>query len=220
MSSEPSPLSRLLRLEQTVEQLAKASLPDSIQVAMKSPRPARATWPADPLLLIRLLRRSPQVVAAYQSPAQLSVTKHGALHLSAQTTSSLFCFCELLDGDAVLWLDQRPPDWIWESEIFRSVFQSPTPSADDRLVLQELPLFRPIERGERWVLQRRGEMVVQARPFPEQNDQATLLHRLDSLERQVVQQHTRHESLINELRAQLDSQQGLIDQLLRILPRP
>jgi hypothetical protein len=220
MPSEPSPLSRLLRLEQTVEQLVKASLPDSIQVAVKSPPPAPAIWPADPLLLIRLLRRSPQVLAAYQSPAQLSVTKHGAVHLSADKTGSLFLFCELLDGDAVVWLDHSSPDWAWQSETFRSIFQSPTHFPAARLVIEELPLFRPIERGERWVLQRRGAMVLQARPFPEQDDQATLLRRLDSLERQVVQQNTRHESLINELRSQLNSQQVLIDQLLRILPRP
>jgi hypothetical protein len=61
-------------------------------------------------------------------------------------------------------------------------------------------------------------MLVQARPFPEHADQARLLRRLESLERQVGQHNIRLESSIQELRSQLRVQQNQIDQLLRLFP--
>jgi len=219
MSFEPSPFTRLLHLEQAVEQLVAANLPEAVRNEAKYSPTSRAIWPADQLLLTRILRRTPEALNAYQAFAQLSVTKERGVHLCTSGVASVFRFCELVDGDAVVWLDMDSPDWVWESESFRSIFDCPSISEPStKLVLQELPLFKPISRGEAWALQRRGEMVVQARPFPEHADQARLLRRLESLERQVGQHNIRLESSIQELRSQLRVQQNQIDQLLRLSP--
>lgn len=219
MTSEPSPLSRLLRLERAVEQLVAANLPDSIREIAKATPPSRAVWPADQLLLTRILRRSPQVLEAYQASGQILVSNEKGTQLSLSDTNSVFKLCQLIDGDAVLWLDQSPPDWVWHSDAVRSIYDFPDDaSASSGLVLQELALFKPLVRGETWILHRRGEMVSQPKPFPEQAEQATLLRRLESLERQVVQLSIKTESTINELRSQLGAQQTLLDQLLQIFP--
>jgi len=220
MSAEPSPLSRLLRLEHAVKQLVAANLPDSIKEATKSNHSQRAVWPADQLLLTRILRRSPQVLEAYQASAQISVSMDNGTHLSLSDTNSVFKLCQLIGGDAVLWLDQSPPDWVWNSESVRSVFDFPDDSSvSSRFVLQELPLFKPLVRGESWVLHRRGQMVCQLRHFPEQAEQATLLRRLESLEREVIQHNIKSDSIIKELRSQLNAQQSLIDQLMQIFSK-
>jgi hypothetical protein len=219
MSFEPSPFTRLLHLEQAVEQLVAANLSKAVRNETKQPPASRAIWPADQLLLTRMLRRSPEVLKAYQASAQLSVTKERGIHLCTSEAKSVFQFCELVDGDAVVWLDINSPDWVWESASFRSIFDCPSISEpSSKLVLQELPLFKPICRGETWVLQHRGEMVVQPRPFPEHADQARLLRRLELLERHVGQHNIRLESSIQELRTQVRVQQNQIDQLLRLFP--
>jgi len=219
MSFEPSPFTRLLHLEQVVERLVAAHFPEVVRNETKYPSVARAIWPADQLLLTRMLRRTPGVLKAYQASAQLTVTKEREVHLCTSEAKSAFQFCEFVDGDAVVWLDVNSSDWVWESALFRSIFDCPSTSEpSSKLVLQELPLFKPICRGETWVLQHRGEMVVQSRPFPEHADQARLLRRLESLERQVGQHNIRLESSIQELRTQVRVQQNQIDQLLRLFP--
>ena len=219
MSFEPSPFTRLLHLEQVVERLVAAHLPEVVRNETKYPSVARAIWPADQLLLTRMLRRTPGVLKAYQASAQLTVTKEREVHLCTSEAKSAFQFCEFVDGDAVVWLDVNSSDWVWESALFRLIFDCPSTSEPSlKLVLQELPLFKPICRGETWVLQHRGEMVVQSRPFPEHADQARLLRRLESLERQVGQHNIRLESSIQELRTQVRVQQNQIDQLLRLFP--
>jgi len=217
MTSEPSPMSRLLRLERAVEQLVAANLPDSIKETAKGTPSPRSVWPADQLLLTRILRRAPQVLEAYQASGQILVSNEKGTQLSFSDTNSVFKLCQLIDGDAVLWLDQSPPDWVWQSDALRSIYDFPgDASASSGLVLQELALFKPLVRGETWSLYRRGKMASQPKPFPEQAEQATLLRRLDSLERQVVQQSIKVESTITELRSQLRAQQTLVDQLLQI----
>ena len=219
MSFEPSPFKRLLHLEQVVERLVAAHLPEVVRNETKYPSVARAIWPADQLLLTRMLRRTPGVLKAYQASAQLTVTKEREVHLCTSEAKSAFQFCEFVDGDAVVWLDVNSSYWVWESALFRSIFDCPSTSEpSSKLVLQELPLFKPICRGETWVLQHRGQMVVQSRPFPEHADQARLLRRLESLERQVGQHNIRLESSIQELRTQVRVQQNQIDQLLRLFP--
>ena len=219
MSFESSPLTRLLRLEQAVEQLVAANLPEVVRNAIKYPPASRAIWPADQLLLTRLLRRTPEILKAYQAPAQLIISKERGVHLCFSEAVSVFQFCELVGGDAVVWVSPGSPDWVWQSELFRSIFKCPSISElSPDLVLQELPLFKPISRGESWTLHHHGEMVFQARPFPEHADQASLLRRLESLERQVGQRNSKLESNIQELRTQVRVQQSQIDQLLRLFP--
>lgn len=216
MHSEPTPFQRLLRLESTLEQLLAAQLPDHARPQLHDPS-TRAIWPSDELLLIRLLRRSPDVLHAYQAPAELIETEGKGLRLLTSSQLSPFLFCELLSGDAVVWLASSSPDWLWSSATFRRLF-APLPEGHngDSCIVQTLPLFKPVERGQSWTLSRRGELVPQLNLVPEQAEQAQLLRRLSLLEQLNLQQRVKFESQIQELQVQVRVQQEQIERLLKL----
>jgi hypothetical protein len=216
MHSDPTPFQRLLRLERTLEQLLAAQLPDHARRPLHEPC-TRAIWPCDELLLTRLLRRSPDVLDAYQAPAELTETEGQGLRLSGSSQSSPFLFSELLSGDAVVWIASSSPDWLWNSAIFRRLFL-PLPDGHhgNSCFVQTLPLFKPVERGQSWTLSRRGELVPQLNLVPEQAEQAQLLRRLSLLEQLSLQQRVKFESQIQELQIQVRVQQEAIDRLLKL----
>lgn len=218
MSTPPSPLERLLHLEQHVEQLlSQQAQPPLPRDHEGQPLPSRHLWPVDELLLTRLLRRSPQAIAAYQAPAELTRTDPHGLLLTTAETGSTFQLCELISGDAVVWVCTDPPSWVWGSETFQQLFRTPrgTDSNED-LVLQSLPVFKPVVRGRKWTLIRPGEMVPRDRPFPEQEEQLMLLRRIETLERELSRQRIQQNAEIGELRTQLRLQQDLLERVLRI----
>lgn len=218
MTLESTPLSRLLRLENAIEQLIAANLPHGLQQHLAVEVKPASIWPADELLLTRLLRRTPEVLHAYQSPAELTDTKGQGLHLSISESASFFHCCELIDGDAVVWIDAKAPDWAWKSQIFKHLFSTPAnPDDSSPLVLQSLPIFKPISRGISWTLQRRGEMVVQARQFPEQAERVGLLRRIENLERESLQHRIKLTDQILELQIKVRVQQATIDRLSRLM---
>jgi hypothetical protein len=216
MQSYPTPFQRLLLLESTLEQLLAVQLPDHAKRALHDPS-VRAIWPSDELLLTRLLRRSPEVLHAYQAPAELTETDGKGLRLSFSRHLSPFLFCELLSGDAVVWLASSAPGWLWSSATFRRLF-APLPEGHkgDSCTVQTLPLFKPVERGQSWSLLRRGELVPQLNLVPEQAEQAQLLRRLSLLEQLNLQQRVKFESQIQELQVQVRVQQEQIDRLLKL----
>lgn len=217
MEATPSPLDRLLLLERDIEQLQAQTARPAPPPGPPGETPARRPWPVDELLLTRLVRRSPQALAAYQAPAELTPTAQRGLRLTVAETDSVFQLCELTSGDAVVWVQADPPSWLWGSESFQQIFPSPEGlEGSQDLVLQTLPVFKPVERGQRWTLFSPGQMVPRHSPFPEQEKQMMLLRRLENLERRVSQQMTRQESELNELRSQLRVQQDLLSRLLRI----
>ncbi len=218
MDAIPSPLERLLQLEHNVEQLlSRQAQPPLARDQEAQPLPSRHLWPVDELLLTRLLRRSPQAIAAYQAPAELTRADPRGWLLTPAETGSTFQFCELISGDAVVWISTDPPSWVWGSETFQHLFRTPrgTDSNED-LVLQSLPVFKPVVRGRKWTLIRPGEMVPRDRPFPEQEEQLMLLRRIETLERELSRQRIQHNAEIGELRTQLRLQQDLLERLLRI----
>ncbi len=217
MDAMTSPLERLLKLERDIEQLQALSVqPAPPQGPLGEPS-ARMPWPVDELLLTRLVRRSPQALAAYQAPAQLTATAQRGLRLTVAETDSAFQFCELTGGDAVVWVQADSPPWVWQSEAFHQIFATPEGlEGSQDLVLQCLPVFKPIVRGHQWTLFSPGEMVPRHRPFPEQEKQGMLLRRLETLERLVNQQMARREMEINEIRMQLRVQQDQLNRLLRL----
>lgn len=83
-------------------------------------------------------------------------------------------------------------------------------------MLRSLPVFKAVERCQRWTLFRRGEMVPCHAPSPEQAEQGMLLRRLETLERRLAQQLVQQQSELEQLRAQLRVQKDLLDRLLRI----
>ena len=216
MQSDPTPFQRLLRLERTLEQLLAAQLPDHARRPLHEPC-TRAIWPSDELLLTRLLRRSPDVLDAYQAPAELIETEGQGLRLSGSSQSSPFLFSELLSGDAVVWIASSSPDWLWSGAIFRRLFLPLTDGHHgNSCSIQTLPLFKPVERGQSWTLSRRGELVPQLNLVPEQAEQAQLLRRLSLLEQLSLQQRVKFESQIQELQIQVRVQQEQIDRLLKL----
>lgn len=217
MSATPSPLDRLLQLERDIEQLQAQTARPAPPQAPHGETQARRPWPVDELLLTRLVRRSPQALAAYQAPAELTPTAQRGLRLTVAETDSVFQLCELTSGDAVVWVQADPPSWVWESENFQQIFPRPDGlEGSQDLVLQSLPVFKPVVRSQRWTLFSPGQMVPRHRPFPEQEKQTMLLRRLENLERRVSQQMTRQECELNELRSQLRVQQDLLSRMLRI----
>jgi hypothetical protein len=218
MGSEPTPFQRLLRLESAIEQLLAAQLPGEVRCTLDEPAP-QAIWPSDELLLTRLLRRSPDVLDAYQAPAELTDTKSQDLRLTRSNQLSPFLFCELLSGDAVVWLAKAPPDWLWDNSTFRRLFRPlPTGHGGNSCVILTLPLFKPVEHGKSWTLTRQGELVPQLHLIPEQAEQAQLLRRLSLLEQLNLQQRLKFESQIQELQVQLRVQQEQIERLLKLRP--
>jgi hypothetical protein len=216
MQSDPTPFQRLLRLEKTLEQLLAAQLPDHARRPLHEPC-TRAIWPSDELLLTRLLRRSPDVLDAYQAPAELTETEGQGLRLTGSSQASPFLFSELLSGDAVVWIASSSPDWLWSSTIFRRLFL-PLPDGHhgNSCSIQTLPIFKPVERGQSWTLSRPGELVPQLNPVPEQAEQVQLLRRLSLLEQLSLQQRVKFESQILELQIQVRVQQEQIDRLLKL----
>lgn len=219
MEPLPTPLERLLALERDLELLKASRVPEAIRKQGQSGLPPRHIWPADELLLTRILRRSPAAIQAYQGHAELIKSEPRGLHLTAAETTSAFQFCEIMDGDAVAWVDRSSLRWAWGSDYFQMLFHSPSDvETPDKLVLQALPLFKPIARGQVWALHRKGEMVLQSRPFPEQAEQAMMLRRLEKLDRRFSQQKVQFEAQLQDLRSQLYLQQSLIERLMRLSP--
>ena len=217
MTATPSPLDRLLQLEQDIAQLRSQSARPTPPPGPPGESPARRPWPVDELLLTRLIRRSPQALMAYQEPAELTTMANRDLQLTVADSDSVFRLCELTGGDAVVWIQADPSSWVWESESFRQIFSVPKGlDGQPDLVLQTLPVFKPVVRSQQWTLFRRGELIPRHRPFPEKESQNMLLRRLESLERRVSQEMTRQEHELNELRSELRVQQDMLNRLMRI----
>lgn len=216
MESRPSPLDRLLQLERDMEHLrALVDLPQTPEPPSGAPVD-RPVWPGDELLLTRLLRRSPIALEAYRGAAELTASPRRGLRLTAAAGASEFHFCELPSGDAVVWLQADPPAWIWDSEVVAQIFRLPAGGEEPRrLVLQCLPLFKPVVRHQQWTLVRQGEMLPQPRPFAETAEQVSLLRRLESLERRVAAQQACHAAELAALRQQVAVIHNLLDRLLR-----
>lgn len=217
MDPQPSPFERLLQLEEEVAALNDLQLPVALRQQSFSSIPSRQVWPADELLLTRLLRRSPVALAAYQGAADLCASDHQGLSLTAGVSASAFQFCELVGGDAVVWVKQDPPSWVWHSQVFQKLFVIPSGAEYPRpLILQSLPLFKPVVRGQRWTLFQQGEMVPELRSFPEREEQVNLLRRLESMERMLIQQKAQSSLDIGELRTQVRVLQDQIKRLTRL----
>lgn len=219
MDPVSSPLERLLSLERELETLKTLRVPEAIRAQGQVKLLPRHIWPSDELLLTRLLRRTPQAIQAYQGHAELVESEQRGLRLTAAESTSIFQFCEIVDGDAVAWVDRRSMKLAWASKTFQMLFTSPPDvEAPEGLVLQTLPVFKPIARGQTWILHRKGEMLLQSRPFPEQAEQTMLLRRLQKLERRFGEQKVQFEVELKDLRSQLYVQQRLIERLLSLSP--
>lgn len=202
MSSSPTPFERLIRLEQLVDQLQhqiSSPLPPS---TFDESRPQRHVWPADELLLTRLVRRNPEALKAYESAAELTQSDgHGVLATAISGTSP-FRLCELQSGDAVVWLSAEHDKWLYETEIFASVFKaSVKPHVDNTLVLQILPRFIRKVQGREWTLEQRGEMIPRGRPFVDQKEQAELEQRIQRLEQAIDRMRGGYETQLDALKS-------------------
>jgi hypothetical protein len=216
MTSDPTPFERLLRLENLVSEL-QAELKPSTPTIDESAPPHRHLWPADELLLTRLIRRNQEALRAYEAPAELIQTDDQGVLLKAMGESSPFRLCELPNGDAVVWISQDHESWLYETEIFRSVFNVPnSPEKDESLILQTLPRFIRKVQGREWTLERSGQMIPRSRPFAEQADQAELEQRIQRLEQALARLRGKLDVEFSALRSSIQLFQDQLDQLLKI----
>lgn len=216
MTNDPSPFERLIKLEQLVSDL-QAKLNPSTLTIEESSLPQRHIWPADELLLTRLIRRNPEVLKAYESPAELIQTDDHGVTLKPIAGNSPFLLCELPNGDAVVWISQDHESWLYNTEIFQSVFKAPdAPENDEPLVLQTLPRFIRKVQGREWSLERCGQMIPRSRPFVEQADKAELEQRMQSMEQTFARLRGKLDSELSALRSHAQIVQDQLNRLTKL----
>lgn len=216
MMSDPTPFERLIKLEQIVGDLQTQLTPLTASIEEPAP-PVRHLWPADELLLTRLIRRNPEALRAYESPAELTQSGDQGILLRPISGNSPFRLCQLLTGDAVVWVSQLHESWLYDTEIFRGVFSVPNSvGAQELLVLQSLPRFIRKVQGQEWVLERRGEMIPNSRPFAEQADQAELEQRIQRIEQAFARMRGKLDSELVALRSTVQLLQDQLDNVMRL----
>jgi hypothetical protein len=217
MTTSPTPFERLLRLEQLLSDLQAQHSSPPLPAVDESSLPKRHLWPADELLLTRLIRRNPEALKAYEAPAELIQTAEQGVVLKAIVASSPFRFCELTNGDAVVWLAQEHESWLYTTDIFRSIFKAPTTSEKDAfLVLQLLPRFIRKVQGREWTIERLGQMMPKTRPFVEQAGQAELERRIQRLELTFARMSGGLDAELSALKSHVQILQDHLDLLLKL----
>jgi uncharacterized coiled-coil protein SlyX len=217
MTSNPTPFERLLRLEQLVSDLVTQTSTPRLPAVHESSLPTRHLWPADELLLTRLIRRNPEALKAYEAPAELIQTKEQGVVLKAIAESSPFRFCELTSGDAAVWLAQEHESWLYTTDIFRSIFKAPIISDKQAsLVLQSLPRFIRKVQGQEWTIERMGQMIPKTRPFVEQAEQAELEQRIQRLELTFARMSGGLDAELSALKSHVQILQDHLDRLLKL----
>ena len=216
MTNDPSPFERLIKLEQLVSDLQAKFNPSTLTID-ESSLSQRHIWPADELLLTRLIRRNPEVLSAYQAPAELIQTDDHGVTLKPIAGNSPFLLSELPSGDAVVWISQDHESWLYNTEIFQSVFKAPdAPENDEHLVLQTLPRFIRKVQGREWTLERCGQMIPGSRPFVEQADKAELEQRMQIMEQTFARLRGKLDSELSALRSHAQILQDQLNRLTKL----
>jgi hypothetical protein len=201
----PTPIDRLLALEAAVERLYINEADLNVSSRNEIPQRSHAIWQADELLLTRLIRRSPVALHAYLIPAELTLTDNGGIILETSHHNSPFFFCEINDGE------------VKNLEIFHCVFDRPEScKSTDLLAIQRLALFKPIVRGEKWTMHRKGELVLRSINIPEQTQNMNILTRLDELERNLSRLSSIYYTEIRNLRTISLTHEQQLSALMRI----
>ena len=217
MTNDPTPFDRLIRLEKLVADLRLRAGPPQPPSPIEHSLLERHQWPADELLLTRLIRRSPEALKDYEAPAELTQTDSQGVLLKAISGSSPFRLCELTNGDAVVWLSPEHETWIYDTAIFRCLFNAPPISDKERtLVLQSLPRFVRKVQGREWTLESSGEMLPKDRPFVEKAEQAKLELRIQKLEQFFARMRGSLDAELVALRSKVQLLQDQLDRLLRL----
>jgi len=171
MAATPYARFGLLQLERETSSSCRfhtarpAPAPTRPPSASPSRRPCRRE-----LLLTRLLRRSPEALAAYQAPAEL--TPQPSVAFASACSPLRVPVVELIGGDAVVWVQAGFPAWVWDSETFQRIFPTALESEGaTRSGLQMLSIFKPVvARPKAGHCFSPGEMVP-AIVLPEQEKQ-------------------------------------------------
>lgn len=217
MTNDPTPFDRLIRLERLVADMQLRAGPPQLPSPIEHSLLERHQWPADELLLTRLIRRSPEALKAYEAPAELTQTDSQGVLLKAISGSSPFRLCELSNGDAVVWLSPEHENWIYDTAIFSCLFNAPSILDKERtLVLQSLPRFVRKIQGREWTLETPGEMLPKDRPFVEKAEQAKLELRIKKLEQFFARMRGSLDAELVALRSKVQLLQDQLDRLLRL----
>jgi len=217
VADQPTPLQRLLLVEAGLEQLNRQLLNAPLETPPSGGRPVRQPWPAEEQLLTRCLRRTPQVLIAYQTNAELTDQRQGRVLLEPSAQPSPLQLCELSNGDAVVWLSSQAPDLLLDSPSLRLIYDiAADVTSLQQLTVQRLPLFKAIMRGRSWTLARKGELRLKTAPHPEEAMNAAIDTRLERLEKEMDRLSAKQHVARREMAVQLQTQQEQLDQLLRL----
>ena len=153
----PTPLQRIATLEGNVDRLEQQlATPTPSQASRSRQRP---WWTGGSLLLVQLQRRHPEVLQAYEQPADLTRDKNGRLSLTIAAAAH-FVFVVTPDGDALLYPVADAPDWLTEGTLIRGLFVLPDDPAGLPLKLERPARFIVARPGEEWVFHSQGALAL------------------------------------------------------------
>jgi hypothetical protein len=226
--SSPTPLDRLARLERFVEELLQLGPHDRRQ-RLEAPGSALAAasgtgggvvWPAGELLLIRLQRRHPEALQAYEAPVEilLGQGKEG-VRICRTDRASVFRLVQLRNGDALVYPVAGHQGDLYGQPSFLALFEA-VDNPREGAVLARPALARPISFGEVWSLESRGRMEQGLAPPPSTESLvAPLEQRLEGLERRAAQLELRHRQDLLAVRETLQEQALLLQALSDLAAR-
>lgn len=206
--NEPSlhqdPLERIAHLEERVAALLSQRMnlsPADFIAHSRGP----ALWSADELLLLRCMKRIPEVLSAYRRRLEIMRSTDGRLEILESDVASIFEFIEFTDGTALVIVnEERFHATNATNNDLRVLFDVGEEMPDEfiRHNVIKLPYFLPIERGRRWVLQSRGSInQVQLRGTPSLVDTRYDIQekKLRDLMSKVITHETQIQSLLSDM---------------------
>ena len=185
----PTPLQRIATLEGNVDRLEQQlTTPTPPQAGRSRQRP---WWTGGSLLLAQLQRRHPEVLKAYEQPADLTRDRNGRLSLTIAAASPFFVFVVTPDGDALLYPTADAPDWLMEGALIRALFVLPDDPDGLPLKLERPARFIAARPGEEWVFHNRGALALIPADSGKQAEEDKRQRRLwEELTRKQAQQNS------------------------------
>ena len=222
-----TPIDRLVRLEQLTEELMQLGWAERHRRNQAPPSPPawagsaphQALWQGSEQLLTLLHRRHPEALLAYEAPAEvLPGSRQEATRISRCDGPSSYRLVWLRGGDALIYPAFGHAAAIYASSGFQALFDISPHDLETVGVLVRPARARPIRSGQLWVLDGRGRMERSAVPMASPESlQAALEERLDSLERQMQRQQTRHQQEIQNLRESFLLQEQTLEALRQLV---
>lgn len=203
-SLHQDPLERIAHLEERVAAILCQRMNLSTADFIAHSR-GPALWSADELLLLRCLKRIPEILSAYRRRLEIMLSTDGRLEILESDIASIFEFIEFTDGSALVIINEER---FYATNATNSDLRVLFDVSDEMPVefmrhnVIKLPYFLPIERGRRWVLQSRGSISkAQLRGKTSLADTRYEIHetKLRDLISKVITHETQIQSLMSDM---------------------